>query len=396
MGATLVVNPGSSSRKYALFDKGTLLLEIRFETTNAGYEMCTQHAVEQQSCVSISENEFAEALPLVAEKVKVYLKRELAGKQLETVVVRVVAPGTYFQNHGEIDEGYIKILKKRESSAPLHVPIILRELKEIKKQFPDVRIIAASDSAFHATLPPQTREYSLQTDDANAYDIHRFGYHGLSIASIVRRIHAIIGVDPERMIVCHIGNGTSVTAVKKGKSVETTMGFSPTTGLPMGSRAGDLDSGALLELMRVKNLRPAEAELYINTQGGLTAMAKDSDIRRLLDRRCQRDPVAIHALDVFAYNIQKAIAAQTVALGGLEVLVFTATAAVRSSELRKLILQGVTHLGVQVSDDRNDVLIGRDGVISVRNSPVKIVVMRTDEMGEMAHVAREFTLLKQL
>jgi acetate kinase len=193
------------------------------------------------------------------------------------------------------------------------------------------------------------------------------------------------------MIVCHVGNGTSVTAVKNGKSVETTMGFSPSTGLLMGSRAGDVDTAALLELMRSKHWRSADAETYLNTNGGFMGIAHESDIRRLIDRRAQNEPVATEALETFAYHIQKAIAAQTVALGGLDVLVLTATAAVRSTELRSLILSGLGHLGIRLSDERNNVLVGKDGVISVNNSQVKVVVMRTDEMGEMALVGQQLT-----
>jgi acetate kinase len=390
MGTTLVVNPGSSSRKYALYSEGRSVLEIRFEQTGTGFEICSQLTGSQQSCKSVEEAKFLSAIQRVSEEVKKYLAKNSPGKTLEKVVVRVVAPGTFFQRHCEINEEYLYKLQKHSSSAPLHIPIIVREIQNIQKHFPEVRIVAASDSAFHNELPPRAREYSIASVDANRFDIHRFGYHGLSVASITRRIHALIGQDPERMIVCHIGNGTSVTAVKNGKSVETTTGFSPSSGLPMGSRAGDIDAAALLELMRVKNLRPTEAEMYINTQGGLSGMAEDSDIRRLLDRRSKNDAAATHALDVFAYNIQKAIAAQTVALGGLDVIVLTATAAARSSELRSLILQGLSHLGVQVSKDRNDLLVGKRGVISVRNSVVKAVVMRTDEMGEMALIAAQF------
>ena len=211
------------------------------------------------------------------------------------------------------------------------------------------------------------------------------------MASVVRRIHSVIGIDPERMIVCHIGSGTSVTAVKNGKSVETSMGFSPTSGLPMSSRAGDLDAAALLELMRLKHWRPRDAEVYINTNGGLAGLSGESDIRRLLDRRVQKDKKAILALDKFSYSIQKEIAAQTVSLGGVDALVLTATAAVRSNELRSLVMSRLGHLGMQISEDRNSALVGKDGVISVRNSPVKVVVMRTDEMGEMAQVATQFS-----
>ncbi len=386
MATTLVVNPGSSSRKYALYQGGQSVLELKFEDTNTGFEVCTQISEKQQTCEAISRADFSDAFARVADAVQAHLFNDAAKRKLDAVVVRIVAPGTYFQKHAIIDNDYIAMLKKRETSAPLHIPVILQEIQRIKKYFNQIPLIAASDSAFHSEMPQCAREYSIAREDMRQFDIYRFGYHGLSVASIARRIHSLIGLEPDRMIVCHIGNGTSVTAVKKGKGMETTMGFAPATGLPMGSRAGDIDNAALLELMRVKHMRPIEAEMYINTSGGLAGVAKESDIRRLLDKRSQNDVLATQAIDMFVYNIQKAIAASTIALGGLDVLVLTATAAVRSAELRNLILKGLTHLGVYISQERNDVLVGKDGVISMRNSPVKVMVMRTDEMGEMAVV----------
>ncbi|MCA9360555.1 hypothetical protein H6785_04070 [Candidatus Nomurabacteria bacterium] len=390
METTLVVNPGSSSRKYSLYCAGELALTLRFEDVNTGFEMCSHMTGSQQVCEAVPRSEFEDSFARVYEEVDKFLFRKSAGR-LDSVVVRVVAPGTYFQAHQEVTDEYLAKLKQCETSAPLHVPSLLKEIASVKKYFKQAKIIAASDSAFHQNMPSRAREYSINNEDAEFYDIHRFGYHGLSVASIVRKIHAVIGQDPERMIVCHIGSGSSVTAVKNGRSIETTMSFSPTSGLPMGSRAGDLDASGLLELMRVKNLRPRDAEVYINTNGGLFGMSGESDIRRLLARRAQNDPKAIIALDKFSYAIQKAIAASTIALGGLDVLVLTATAAVRSNELRYLILSRLEHLGICMSVDRNELLVGKDGVISVRNSPVKVVVMRTDEMGEMAQVATQFS-----
>ncbi len=395
MATTLVVNPGSSSRKYALYQDGQLIIELQFEDTHAGFEFCEKTIKTQQICESITQSDFANAFEKVAEEVERHLFHIGTPQRLDAVSIRVVAPGSYFQQHRLIDEQYLVELKKREVSAPLHVPVMLREIKEIKKHFPHTALVGASDSAFHCQMPSRAREYSIAREDIEQFDVHRFGYHGLSVASVVRRIHAVIGRDPDRMVVCHVGNGTSVTAVKQGQGVETSMGFAPGSGLPMGSRAGEIDTAALLELMRIKHWRPSEAEMYINSSGGLAGMSGDSDIRRLLDRRAKHDDVASHALDVFAYHIQKEIAAQTVALGGLDVLVLTATASVRSAELRKLILAGLAHLGIQLSDDRNDLHVGKDGVISVRNSPVKVVVMRTDEMGEMAYIAEQLTVSKR-
>ncbi len=392
MGTTLVVNPGSSSRKYALYSDGKIVLELKFEDTDTGFEMCSFVTGTQQVCESVKKDEFADSFSIVVEEVKKFLFVKSDKKVLDQVVIRVVAPGTPFQKHAVIDDQYVDELKKRESSAILHLPVILREIKNARKHFKLSTIIAASDSAFHSTMPAKAREYSILASDAKQHDIYRFGYHGLSVASVVRRIHSVIGIDPERMIVCHIGNGVSVTAVRDGKSVETTMGFAPATGLPMGSRAGDIDNSALLELMKVKHWRPSEAEMYVNTNGGLRGMAGDSDIRRLLDRRSKNDDKATHALEVFTYSIQKAIASQTVILNGLDTLVFTATASLRSVELRALVLKNLSHLGLQLSEERNNSLVGKDGVISVRNSSVKIVVMRTDEMGEMVQAARQFSV----
>lgn len=386
MASTLVVNPGSSSRKYALYVDGKAELEICFEQTNTGFQMCSRVVGTQQICEAVDDSSFETAFSMVADEVNNYLVRLSAGKRLDNIVVRIVAPGTYFQKHAEINEEYVTKLQQRESSAPLHIPVILREIRSAKKYFPTVKLLAASDSAFHSTMPKIARNYSLPSADLEQYDIYRFGYHGLSVSSVVRRIHSIIGLYPENVVVCHIGNGTSLTAVKNGKSVETTMGFSPSTGLPMGTRAGDVDSAVVLELQRVKNLLPSEAELYINTNGGLQGMSGVSDIRMLLERRSQFDETAIQALDKFAYHIQKAVASMTIALGGLDVLIFTATAAVRSSALRELVTSKLKHIGVVISPDRNELMVGKDGVISVRNSPIKVVVMRTDEMGEMAHV----------
>lgn len=392
MATTLVVNPGSSSRKYALYEGVELALELRFENTDSGHEMCSVLAGTQQVCEAINQTEFAEASDRVKEEVDKYLFGKKGVREPDNVVIRVVAPGTDFQRHAVIDDAYVKRLQKLEEKAPLHVPVILREVKSARQNFKRSRIIAASDSAFHADMPSAARNYSIKASDAADHDIYRFGFHGLSVASIVRRIHAVIGQDPERMIVCHIGSGVSVTAVKNGKSVETSMGFAPATGLPMSSRAGDIDSAALLELMRVKNFNVPEAKMYVATNGGLIGVAGESDIRGLLDRRSQKDPTATEALDMFAYRLQKEIAAQTVALDGLDVLVLTATASVRSAELRRLIVGGLAHLGVQLSEDRNDLLVGKDGVLSVRNSAVKVVVMRTDEMREMAQVGDQFEL----
>ena len=390
MGITLVVNPGSSSKKYALYVDGQAALEWRFEQAASGFEVCERRIGATQTCEPIKRSAFQDSFARVKEETTNYLKHLGAGRMLEAVVVRVVAPGSYFQSHRRVDEEYLAALRAQETAAPLHIPSTLRELTGVRAQFAGVPIIAASDSAFHQAMPARARRYSIPAGDAASFDLYRFGYHGLSVASVVRRLHPLIGQDPSRLVVCHIGSGTSVTAVRDGASVATSMSYSPASGVPMGSRAGDLDAAGLLQLMRQKRFRPLEAEVYLNTMGGLAGMSGDGDIRRLLDRRAQGDAEATTALETFVYHLQCRIAEMVVPLGGLEVIALTATAAVRSSELRELLLRGLSPLGVTLDPDRNAQYHSRDGVISASESAVKVVVIRTDEMGEMAQIATTF------
>jgi len=390
MGTTLAINPGSSSKKYALYRDGAMALELVFESATDGFESCTTRRGEQQSCESLTREQFDAAFLHVVKACKEYCEREKVA--VDTIAVRVVAPGTAFQKHSVVDDAYLALLKERESLAPLHIPAIIEEIKSARAAFPKVRIVAASDSAFHATLPPVAREFSIARVDATECDIHRFGYHGLSVSSVMNRLHPVIGQEFERVVVCHIGSGVSVTAVKRGVSVDTTMGYSPVSGVPMSTRASDLSADALLHLMRERNMKVSEATVYLNNHGGLFGLAGDSDIRHLLARRAQRDETAVTALSLFAYHIQKAIVAATVSLQGIDALIFTGTAGFRSAELRSLIAAQLAYLGIQIDTDKNDLHVGKEGVIGDHAAPVKVVVVRTDEMREISRVAEQRTL----
>jgi acetate kinase len=181
-----------------------------------------------------------------------------------------------------------------------------------------------------------------------------------------------------------------VTAVYRGKSIETTGGFGPVSGLPMGSRAGEIDAGALLELMEKTNLRPKEASLYLQHSGGLRGLGGDDDIRTLLDKKAHGDKAACLALEHFSYHLQKAIAAATISLCGVDAIVFTGTAAVRSAELRRMIMARLEHLGITLDEDKNDVLVGKSGVIHQSGAIVKVAVMPSEEMLVMLNAATVF------
>lgn len=388
MAFTLVVNPGSSSKKYALYSAGGLLCSMKFERVADGFEQCTEHNGTRQKCEGVSASSYASSLEYFLDWV---IKTAVIKNHADVTdaVVRVVVPGTYFQKHACITDIYLHKLREQEATAPLHIPHIIREIEVLQRVLPRAKLKAASDSAFHATMPTFTRSYSMPPSDAREYDIYRFGYHGLSVASVVRRHLAVIGVDPTQLIVCHIGSGVSVTAVNNGHSVDTTMGYAPGSGLVMATRAGDLDAGALLALMNRKNMRPLDAQNYLQISGGLQALCGVADLRLVLEHAAQGDQSARLALDMYGYHCAKSVAAMTVVLSGITSLVFTATAGERSSVLRSVICEKLRHLGVELDASKNEQLVSKDGVISTPESAVTVAVIRTDEMGEMYAVSQE-------
>lgn len=390
MAVTLVVNPGSSSKKYALYRDGQVAVTMRFERSEGGFELCTEHNGVRQKCEGVSADTFKDALAYFLNAAQKELIIKDRG-EITMAAVRVVAPGKLFQKHARIDEIYLHKLRLAETSAPLHVPHTLREIESLRRLVPKAVLIAASDSAFHATIPAHIRQYSIPETDTVTLDLYRFGYHGLSTASVVGRVHAVVGTESERLVVCHLGSGLSVTAVLRGKSLDTTMGYSPGSGLMMASRSGDLDVGALLALMRAKNLRPLDAEVYLSTKGGLYGVAGEADLRLIIERAACNEVTATRALSMYVHHLQQKIAGAITVLGGVDLIIFTATAGERSPLLRERICNGFSFLGVKIDVDKNTLLTSKDGVISAYKSPVKVAVIRTDEMGEMFRVASKFS-----
>ena len=394
MGITLVVNPGSTSRKYVLYNGTDQLLELAFEQAGEGHEVCTRKEGVAQTCGSITDTEFSAAVQQVATETEKYLSQ--LSTTLDVIGVRVVAPGTHFQRHQIIDDAFMYRLRQIESAAPLHLPALIREIDQLRLSFPGTPLIAVSDSAFHATMPTCARDYSLPQNDTEMYDIHRFGYHGLSVASVLGGAATQLKYVPARVIVVHVGGGVSVTAVRDGKSIDTTMGFAPGSGLVMGSRGGDVDAGALLYLMQKSRLDPLAAEIVLQKQSGLYALAGESDLRRLLERQANGDVVATSALTVFMYHLQKTIGGFAAVLGGLDAIVLTATAMERSATLRSQLCSRLRYpLGVQIGAERNESIVGRDGIISSAGSVVPVVVVRTGEMFEIKRIAEAMVAATQ-
>lgn len=379
----LVANAGSSSRRYALYDGGAAVATAHLERKGEGY----------QATVSGSER----PTPITAEGFRegpgYFLESLLRSgairgpSDIDGIALRVVAPGTFFQKHAPIDGEYLKALEAAASLAPLHAAPVLGEAEAWRSLLPGAPMIGISDSAFHASMPAAAREYALPAEDADRFDVRRFGYHGISAQSILRKLKKR-GLLPERIVLCHLGSGASILAIRDGKSADASMGFSPLEGLVMGSRAGDMDPAAALQLGRKLGLDAQDLEKYLNTRCGLLGLSGSSaDMRRLLQGEADGDARAASAVEAFVYRARKYIGAFAAALGGMDLLVFTAAIGERSPVIRARICQGLDWMRVHLDPSRNAAAVARDALLHLPGSTADIAVVMTDEMAEMAEMA---------
>lgn len=387
MAATLVVNTGSTSIKCALYREGASIVSFSFEETDVGFDLCIERAGIRGKCMPITSAEYMDALSYAINEMIAQKDCEQVA-EITAVAVRVVAPGDRFTKHQVIDDAYVGELKEAEQFAPLHVPPVLAAITDLRTALPHAILVAVSDSAFHRTMPSYAREYSILPSDANRFGIRRYGYHGISVSSVVRRMDAVLGNVPERALVLHLGGGTSVTALRRGESIETSMGFAPASGLMMNTRAGDLDAAAFLGLSTGLERDRIAMHHYLNNEGGFSAVAGVHDMRHVLKAWKEGEPRAIQAVSMFTHQLTKLAGGFATVLGGLDALVLTATAAIRNPEFRALVLAPLAPLGILIDEQKNSELVQEEGLIHAPGS-VPIAVMRNNEFGEMARIASD-------
>lgn len=382
MAITLIVNPGSTSRKYALYRDAMALLSVVVEQTGDGVVSCTTEV----NGVSAQEpwNEGTLDTALASTLAWATARGLIAGANAITkVVVRVVAPGEQFMAHQQLTRAYYEALAQQAYLVPVHIPIVLKEVRTIWELLPKAQCLAISDSAFHHTMLPEERVQSL-----GEATIQNFGYHGLSAASISRRLEGVFQGVPARTVVLHVGGGVSVMGLREGKSIATSMGFTPASGIIMGTRGGDVGADALIAYMRLHDLTPTMALDRLYREAGFKALAGVSDLRLLLERAAKHDERAKRALAAFVNQVAGAFAARVVTLGGVDAVVLTATALVRNTSLREQLLAPLQLFGIAIDQDKNHALVGKEGRIE-KTGMIPIMVMKTDEMGEMARIAAE-------
>ncbi len=385
MAKYFIVNTGSASKKYALYQDSDRVFFAHFEKENGNDIIVTLNKGGESEKRTISESEYANATKYMIDEMA---KQGLINgvNDISAVGLRVVAPGSYFLTNRAIDAEYRKKLEEAKEWAPLHTASIISEIDSLEAVLFSIPIVAVSDSAYHATMVEHSRYYGLPLDIAKRLDVLRFGYHGISFKSILPKLESLSRVATEKAIVCHLGSGSSIMAFKNGKSFDTSMGFSPLEGLPMSTRVGDIDAAAVIYLEKKLGLSPEEMEKYFNSQCGLLGLSgKTDDIRELLNLEVGGDERAKLALEIFSYKIKKYIGSYFAALNGADILIFSGTIGERSSIMRSRICRDMEALGIVIDNERNNGTISADGFIHHEtNSSVKIAVIITDEMGQMA------------
>jgi acetate kinase len=260
---------------------------------------------------------------------------------------RVVHGGARFRAAVRVDADVREALQDLVALAPLHQPQSLAAMDAIMEAIPGVPAVACFDTAFHATLPPAAREYALPLDWRERWGLRRYGFHGLSHAYIARRVPELLGVDGGelRLVSCHLGSGASLCAIAGGRSIETTMGFTPLEGLVMGTRSGSIDPGLLLWLLERGELSVSEVSRGLEHSSGLLGLAGSADMREVLARRAAGDERAAVALEVYLHRLRAGIAAMAAALGGIDALAFTGGVGEHAAPIREETVAGLAFLG---------------------------------------------------
>lgn len=380
----LVVNCGSSSLKYQLvnMDNEEVMAKGVVEKIGLSDSLLTHKWNGQKKEIQQSIPDHQVAVKLVLD----ILTDAECGviksmDEIDAVGHRVVHGGEEFACSTLITDEVMKALEKCSAMAPLHNPPNIIGINACKAIMPNVPQVGVFDTAFHQTMPAKAFMYGLPYELYKEDGIRRYGFHGTSHRYVAGQVAKVMGVPVEklRIINCHLGNGSSLAAIKYGKCVDTTMGFTPLAGVLMGTRCGDIDPAIVLNVMDKHNLSTKEMDAFMNKKSGVLGISGvSSDFRDLGDAASQGNERAQLALDMFHYQVRKLIGALAVAMEGVDVITFTAGVGENGIEDRAAICQGLEFLGAKLDPERNNVR-GKDTLISTDDSTVKMYVIPTNE-----------------
>lgn len=389
----LVINCGSSSLKYQLIDSQSEEVLAKGLCERIGIEgssVTHQKADSGKKTEEVAMKDHTDAVKVVIEKLTDAEDGVIASlKEIDAVGHRIVHGGEHFKGSVVIDEDVMKAIEECNDLAPLHNPANLIGIRSCQSVMPGVPMVAVFDTAFHQTMPGKAYLYGLPYEYYEQYKIRRYGFHGTSHDFVSKRAAEILGKDRSelKIIVCHLGNGASVSAVKNGESVDTSMGLTPLEGLMMGTRSGDLDPAIIGFIAEKENKTAAEVIDICNKKSGVLGLSGiSSDFRDLVGAAAEGNGHAQTTLEAYAYRVGKYIGAYAAAMNGVDVIVFTAGIGENNAQVRGLVSQYTGFLGCSIDLEKNAEAVGVEKIISTPDSKVTAMVIPTDE--ELA-IARE-------
>ena len=383
----LVINAGSSSLKYQLLnpETGALLAKGLCERIGIDGKFTYKPQIEGKAkldAVDVAMPTHSEAIQAVLNAL-VDKDNGVIGsmKEIDAVGHRVVHGGEKFAKSVVITDEVMQAIEECNPLAPLHNPANIIGIKACQELMPGVPMVAVFDTAFHQTMPPVAYTYALPYEYYEKDKVRRYGFHGTSHKYVSQRAADMLGkpIEQLKLISCHLGNGSSVTAIDGGKSVDTSMGFTPLAGLPMGTRSGDIDAGILEYLMNKYGMDIKEMVNVLNKKSGVMGVSGvSSDFRDLEEAFEQGNERAGLAVDMFNYGVKKLIGAYAAAMGGVDAIIFTAGVGENSASQRMAIASGLEFMGVKMDEDANKVR-GEERVISAPDSKVTVLLIPTNE-----------------
>lgn len=382
----LVLNCGSSSIKYQLIDmksgivlakgvvekiglKGSFLKNERFDGDKVKLE---GEILDHQSGIEY-------ILGMMVSKERGVIK---GLDEIDAIGHRVVHGGETFQGSCYLDEITIKGIEDCSDLAPLHNPANLKGIYAMKMLLPDVPQVGVFDTSFHQSMPDYSFMYALPYSLYKKYGIRRYGFHGTSHSYVSKRACEILNVDynTQKIITCHLGNGASITAIKNGKSVDTSMGLTPVEGLIMGTRSGDIDAGVLTLIMEKEEIDYSSLNTLLNKHSGVLGISGiSSDMREVESAAAEGDERAALSLKMYDYRVKKYIGAYAAAMGGVDILIFTGGIGENGSETRENICRDLEFCGIEFDKQKNDGVRGKELIISKKESRVTVMIVPTNE-----------------
>jgi len=382
----LVLNCGSSSIKYALYD-----MDSKAVMTSGGAERVgLDGAFVKVKMPNGEKKQIMHDIPEHTEGVKFIFSlltdpeigviKDLS--EIDAVGHRMVHGGEKFNKSVVLTDDVLDAFEAVSDLAPLHNPANLKGVKAVSELMPGLPQVGVFDTAFHQTMPQYAYMYAIPYELYEKYGIRRYGFHGTSHRYVSKRVCDFLGVNPEeqRVITCHIGNGGSVAAVKYGKCMDTSMGLTPLEGVMMGTRSGDIDGGAVAFLQKKLGLDPDGISNLLNKKSGVMGITGISSDMREIDAAAEAgNEKAVLALQMYNYRIKKYIGAYAAAMGGCDIVVFTAGVGENQASMRSEVCKDMEWMGIKLDEELNKKIRGEEAVISTPDSKVKVVVIPTDE-----------------